>query len=156
MEAGVVPAIERVLDALDGLTQSVAKEFGGVVRYSQGDSCALTFPGIVPLVRAAMRLREGWAALDVGERSGCSIKIVLHRGRVCAFRSFLYGEGLHVVMQIERASSRLIAAGENGLFMTDAVRSELAGTAWDNLPEPVALEAVASRFPGIQVYRLAG
>jgi class 3 adenylate cyclase len=155
MEAGSTTEIERVLDALDGLTQGVAKEFGGTVRYSQGDSHTLSFSGVAPLVAAGMRLREGWSAVDVSERSGCSIKIALHRGRVCAFRSFLYGEGLHVASQIERASSSLLAAGENGLFMTDAVRRELAGTAWDNLPEPVALEAVAARFPGIQVYRLA-
>jgi class 3 adenylate cyclase len=155
MEAGSVTEIERVLDALDGLSQGVAKEFGGVVRFSQGDSHTLTFSGVGSLVAAGVCLRDGWAALDARERSGCSMKIVLHRGRICAFRSFLYGEGLHVASQVERASSRLLTAEENGLFMTDVVRRELAGTPWDNLPEPVSLEAVASRFPGIQVYRLA-
>jgi class 3 adenylate cyclase len=154
MEAGSVTEIERVLDALDGLTQGIAKEFAGVVRYSQGDSHTLTFSGVGPLVAAGVRLREGWAALDVRERSRCSMKIVLHRGRICAFRSFLYGEGLHVASLVERASSRLLKGEENGLFMTDAVRRELAGTPWDNLPEPVLLEAVTSRFPGVQVFRL--
>ena len=146
MEAGSVAAIERVLDALDGLTQSVAKESGGVVRYSQGDSYTLSFPEVVPLVAAGIRLREGWAALDLRERSGCSINIALHRGRVFAFRSFLYGEGLYVASQLERASSRLLAAGENGLFMTGAVRCDLAGTAWDNLPEPVARKRSRAAF----------
>jgi class 3 adenylate cyclase len=155
MEGGSVAAIERILDALDGLTQSVAKEFGGVVRYSQGDSHTLTFPGVVPLVGAAVRLREGWAALDPRERSGCSINLALHRGRVFAFRSFLYGEGLQVATHVERASSRLLTPGENGLFLTDAVRCELAGTTWDSRLEPVVLEPVETRFPGRQVYRLA-
>src|ERR1700733_7168584 len=44
IEAEPVAAVETVLDTLDTLTSGVAREFGGTIRSSVGDSHLLTYP----------------------------------------------------------------------------------------------------------------
>jgi class 3 adenylate cyclase len=94
IQTASVGEVERVLDTLDRLTNVVAREFEGTILFSEGDSSYLTFPQPTQLLAAAERLCRDWTAVSEDDRSYTSIQIVLHRGGINAYRSFLYGEGI--------------------------------------------------------------
>ena len=150
IEIASVGAIEHVLNALETLTSDVARELGGRVLVNAGDAYFLTFPRASHLVAAAERLSRGWKV------ESCHVQIVLHRGTINAFRSFLYGAGMAVSMQVLTAAKQVLADGEGGVFVTNTVRDELSGDPWHNRLRPVALELPISRTPKLEVYRLDG
>jgi class 3 adenylate cyclase len=72
-----------------------------------------------------------------------------------AFRSFLYGRDVWIASQLQNASAKLLAKGENGVFLTGAVRDALFGTPWHNRLQPVELKPLPARvLAGVQFYRL--
>ncbi len=155
MDAGPVTKIERILDTLDAVTYGTAREFGGTVRFSQGDSYCMTFTEAAQAMTGAERLILKWDAIRHPEQFDCTINIGLHRGTLYAFRSFLFGRDVWIASQLQKASSKLLNSEENGIFVTDAVRSALFGTPWHNRLQPVALQPLLdpSLF-GIAAYRL--
>jgi hypothetical protein len=103
---------------------------------------------------AAERLSADWKAASREATFNCPINIVLHRGRVCAFRSFLYGEGILIPARVQVASAQVLTGGEGGVFVTDAVRGDLAATPWDNRLQRVAVKLRDSGSSGMEIYRL--
>jgi class 3 adenylate cyclase len=155
MDAGPVSSIERILDTLDALTNGMAQEFAGTVRFNLGDSYCITFAEAAQAVAGAERLTRSWEAARHQDQFGCTINIALHCGTLYAFRSFLYGRDVWIASQVQNASSKLLASDENGIFVTGAVRGELFGTPWHNRLEPAALQpSLAPKLVGIEVYRL--
>jgi class 3 adenylate cyclase len=148
-EAAAVATVERVLDTLEALAHAVAREFGGMIRYGINDAYCITFPNATQLIAAAVRLRRDWEAANDEAQFGCAINVVLHRGKINAYRSFLYGEGIRVAGSVEFAS-------EEGVFVTSAVRDDLSGSAWHSQLRPVALKLPSARLSGLEVYRLDG
>jgi adenylate cyclase len=153
-EAEPVVAIEHVLNTLDTLTYGVAHEHEGTVRYSVGDSYCLTFSEASLLVAAAERLYAGWEVASLEGRFDCAINIALHRGKICAFRSFLYGEGIMVAARVQDASVEVLADRRGGVFVTSAVRDDLAGTQWQSRLQPVAVKPRDTRLSGMEICRL--
>ena len=151
-----VTAIERLLDTLNALTHRAAHAFGGTIRFSIGDACCVTFREVFQVIAAAERLSQDWEAASREERSGCGINIALHRGKINAYRSFLYGEGLLVAARVVEASGEARTDDEGSVFVTSAVRDNLSGTPWHNRLQPIALNLRDARFAGLEVYRLGG
>jgi class 3 adenylate cyclase len=148
-EVEPVAIIERLLTILENSVANVAHEFAGVVRYNVGDSYCVTFNTANEAIAAAERLSENWrkASSNVGVR--CAINLAVHRGNICAFRSFLYGKGIAVAGYVQRFSVPSLADNEGGIFVTEAIRKDLAGTFWQDRLVPVAF-----RMPDADVYRL--
>jgi adenylate cyclase len=151
-EVQPIAIIERALDALDTLIQTVAREFDGTIRFSVGDSYCLTFLEAAQAITAAERLSLNWDAATREGQFGCAINIALHRGSMSAFRSFLYGEGMLVAGRLQAASARSLAGGEGGIFVTSTVSDALPDE-WRSRLRPVALHL--RDVPPLQVYALA-
>lgn len=152
IETAPMTTVERMLDALVGLTSRVARELGGTVRFSSGDSYCLTFSDAGRAMEAAERLSESWDALVREEKLACHLNVVVHQGVLYAFRSYLYGPGINIAASVEGASKRILGPDEGAVFVTGEVQANLAGGAWG-----ARLESVDRRFPrqaGIDVYRL--
>src|SRR6516165_5054302 len=138
-------AVERILDALDALARGGAQELGGIVRFNLGDSYCVTFAEATQAIAWAERLTRSWDAIRHREQFGCTISVGLHRGTLYTFRSFLYGRDVWTASQLQSASAKLLGSGENGIFVTAAVRNALLGTPSHNRLQPVAL----LRCPGL-------
>jgi class 3 adenylate cyclase len=149
-----VATVERILDTLDALNHAVATEFGGTIRYSIGDSYCLTFPEASQAIAAAERLSLDWQAASRDGQFGCPINIALHRGKISAFRSFLYGEGMWVAQRVQHASLKVLGRGEGGVFVTAAVRDDLPDGILRSRLQPVALQLQDVHPPGLALYRL--
>ncbi|WP_449383413.1 adenylate/guanylate cyclase domain-containing protein [Bradyrhizobium sp. UFLA05-112] len=155
MDAGPVAKIERILDMLDAVTYGTAQEFGGTVRFNLGDSYCITFAEAGRAMAGAERSIRKWDAIRHLEQFDCTISIGLHRGTLYAFRSFLYGRDVWIASQLQSASSKLLTSEENGIFVTNAVRSALLGTPWHNRLQPVDLQPLLTpQLVGIAAYRL--
>jgi hypothetical protein len=103
---------------------------------------------------AAGRLSRGWDEANGEDRSGCSINIALHRGKICTFRSFIYGESILVAASVQQASTGLLVGREGGIFITNAVRDDLDGSPWQSRLQRVELKLRDARCSGLEVYRL--
>ena len=155
MDAGPSSAaVEQILDALDGLTRGTAQEVGGTVRFNLGDSYCVTFAEAAQAVAWAERLTRSWDAIRHQQQFGCTISVAIHRGTLYTFRSFLYGRDVWIASQLQSASAKLLASGENGIFVTGAVHSALFATPLHNRLQPVALQPPPTILAGIEVYRL--
>jgi hypothetical protein len=81
------------------------------------------------------------------------MNVVVHKGALYAFRSYLYGDGLNVAVWVESATSRL--PPRNGsIFVTGQVRRDLAGTPWDERLQRVDVQPTNPRLAEIEIYRL--
>ena len=156
IEAEPVAAVETVLDTLDTLTSGVAREFGGTIRSSVGDSHLLTYPEASQVMTAAERLSRDWRAAGHEREFKCAINIAVHRGTICLFRSFLYGEGMRIAARVQDASIEVLAGCEGGVFVTSAVHDDLRGGPRYSRLQPIAFERRSAPFPGLEVYRLFG
>ena len=155
MDAGPASAtVERILDALDALARGSAQELGGTVRFNLGDSYCVTFAEATQAIAWAERLTRSWDAIRHREQFGCTISVGLHRGTLYTFRSFLYGRDVWTASQLQSASAKLLGSGENGIFVTAAVRNALLGTPSHNRLQPVALLPLPRALAGVEVYRL--
>ena len=148
-------AVERLLDALDLVTQGAAREFGGTVRFSVGDSYCLTFAEAVQAMACAESMCRNWDARPDADKFGCTVSIGLHRGTLYIFRSFLYGRDTWIASQLQGSSARLLAENENGVFVTGVVRAALFNTLWHGRLKPVALVPTPTPLASIDVYRLS-
>ena len=153
MQSGAVVAVERILDALHGLIHAVAREFEGTVRFNAGDAYCLTFLEVRQAVAAAERLSEAWNEVNRQDKLDCALNIALHQGVLYAFRSFLYGPGIHLASQVQDASADTMPPGEGGIFVTAEVRALLGQTSWHNRLEPIEVR-LRRKQTTLEVYRL--
>jgi class 3 adenylate cyclase len=151
IETAPVATIERVLDDLASLTLGLAREFGGTIRSNRGDSYWITYSEAPQMMEAAERLSRGWDALGYWKDFKCPANIVVHRGRICTFRSCQYGEGYHLTWRIQQASSSMVRGGESAVFVTSTVRDDLCGSPWYRRLEPVM---ITQREIKLDTYRL--
>jgi class 3 adenylate cyclase len=152
-ETAPVTTAEKILETLFDLTNRVAREFSGTVRFSVADSYCLTFANTSLAMAAAERLSKSWGAFVRQEKLPCPLNVAVHQGMLYAFRSYLYGPGLDVAAGVERVSAGVLAPDEGSIFVTGEVRSGLAGTVWETRLELVDVRL--PRFATIQIYRLA-
>jgi class 3 adenylate cyclase len=145
--------VEKVLDQLLELVGRVCREFGGTNRFGAGDAYCLTFPGPVLALEAVECLSEAWSRAQQRDGYRCPINVVVHKGTLNLFRSYLYGADVNVALMIENRSHAL---GEGGaIFVTDRVRDDLARTPWAARLQPVELPGKPRGLEGIALCRLA-
>jgi adenylate cyclase len=154
VETAPMTTVERVLETLFVLTNRVAGEFSGTVRFNAGDAYYLTFADASLAMAAAERLSESWGAFIRQETLPCHMNVAVHQGMLYAFRSYLYGPGIDIATQVERASAGVLAPGEGSIFVTGEVRSKLAGTVWEARLEMVNISSASPRLAKTKIYRL--
>ena len=147
-----VAAVERVLDQLLDLVNRLRSEFGCVNRGAAGDSHCLTFSAPDAAMAAAERLHEAWRSFQKQAGFWLPINIAVHKGTLHAFRSYLFGNDLGIVANIEAATSSLLTG--DAVFVSDHVRKYLAGTPWHDRLKPVELPQRSKRLEGILVFHL--
>jgi class 3 adenylate cyclase len=86
----------------------------------------------------------------------CAINIVLHRGKICAFRSFLYGEGIMVAARVQSASAEVLPDSRGGVYVTSAARDDLAGAPCQGRLQAVAVKLRDTRLSEMEICRLSG
>ena len=147
-----VAVFERVLDHFLELVGRVCAEFAGTNRISRGDSYILTFPEAALAMAAADRLLDGWGVFQRRESIRCPMNIVVHRGELYAYRSFLLGRDLNLAMDLETATSRL-AAGDTSIFISGQVREGLVGSPWEGRLHPIDIPPMYQRPTDLALYR---
>ena len=154
LETAPMTEVERILDRFRELAGSASREFTGAIRFSAGDSYCLTFPEPALAVAAVERLSNGWRAPGRPEGSRCPMSVGVHKGTLYAFRDFLYSMDLNIAAAVERVASRT-SPEDTIACVTQQVRRDLAGTAWDKRFHRIDVEPRVPRLAGIEVYRLA-
>jgi class 3 adenylate cyclase len=145
---------ERVLDRLLELVGEVCREFGGVNRFSSGDTHCLTFSHANEAMAAIERLVQDWDLFDRREQMSCPIVAALHMGTLYLFRSYVYSTDLNVVAGIVDNNRSLSQTGSTTL-VTSAVQRELAGTPWVTRFQRVEMGlGDRNQLTGIDVFRL--
>ena len=146
-------AVEGILDYLLQLVEEACREFRGTHRFAAGDAHCLTFLTAEEAVAAVERLYKAWRSFQQGEGYRCPINIVVHKGTLYAYRSYLYGHDVTLAFNAETATHRGFVFGDH-IFLTEPVRLELHGTSWDARLQPVALPETPSRLKGIAIFEL--
>ena len=144
-----VTVFERVLAHFLELVERVCAEFMGINRISSGDSYVLTFADAARAIAAADRLLEEWKDFQRRENIRCAMNIVVHRGELYAFRSFLLGSDLNIAM----AASRL-ASGDTSIFITGQVREGLVGSPGEGRLRRMDIQPMAPRLSQISLYQV--
>jgi len=147
-------AVERVLDALDTVSQMTAREYGGKIDFNQGDAYDFSFAEASRAVAGAECFAQNWEEIRRKKQIGCAINIGLHRGTIYAYRSFLYGRDGEICGELQNASTKLLAPDEPGIFVTEAVCADLIGGPWHNRLQRVTLREARPILAGIEIYRL--
>jgi class 3 adenylate cyclase len=147
-----IAAMEQILNRLFELHDRVCRAYRGTNRFEAGDLYCLTFPDPGLAMAAVERLEKEWNAFERGKGLGCPIHILVHKGELYAFRSFLYGNDLHIAVWVERAAR--LPPGDTAIFVTGQVRRDLEGTPWDERLQPVAVQPLPPQLTEIEIYRL--
>ena len=87
----------------------------------------MTFLEASQAATAAAQFMRAWAVASDEDRSGCGFHLLLHRGTINVFRSFLYVEGAGEAERVMEASRQWLGAAESGLFITAPVHAALSG-----------------------------
>jgi len=152
-ESSPVAVVEGILDRLSELVGGICREFGGLARFSVGDSYCLTFSEPAGALAAVERLADEWTAYtgDAGLR--CQMAVGVHKGVLHLFRSYVYGRDLNTASALEGLATR-IAPGENAIFVSGRVRKDLASTVWETRLEAVENVPPTRGLAQMDVYRL--
>jgi class 3 adenylate cyclase len=145
--------VEKILDRLLELVGRVCRECGGTNRFGTGDAYCLTFPEPGLAMAAVERLAAGWGVFEDRERLRCPLNVVVHKGVLYTFRSYLLSSDLNVAVQIESATRRL-PPEDTSIFVTRQVRLDLVGTPWEERLQLVDVRPTGPRLAEIEIYRL--
>jgi class 3 adenylate cyclase len=149
-------AMEQILNRHFELIDQACREGNGTNRFEAGDSYCLTFPDPGLAMAAVERLEKEWEAFERSKGLGCPMHILVHKGELYAFRSFLYGIDLNVAVWVQRATTHM-PPGDTSIFVTRQVRQDLVGTPWYKRFkrfQPVDIEPIVPQLAEIEVYRL--
>jgi class 3 adenylate cyclase len=153
LETAPMVVIEKSLDWLLELVNRVCRECSGTNRFGEGDAYCMTFPEASLAMAAVAHLTEEWGAFERREGLHCPINVVVHKGVLYAFRSYLWGSDLDVAFRVDRATHRM-PPGDTWIFVTGPVQQALVATPWDKRLQPVDLGPTAPRLAAVEVYRL--
>jgi class 3 adenylate cyclase len=146
-------AMEQILNRLFELHDRMCRAYSGTNRFEAGDVYCVTFPDAGLAMAAVERLEQEWDAFERAQGLGCPIHILVHKGELYAFRSFLYGNDLNLAVWVKRATAHL-PPGDTSIFVTGQVRRDLDGTPWDERLQPVDVQPITPQLAGIEIYRL--
>jgi class 3 adenylate cyclase len=148
-----IVAVEKILDYLLELVERVCRECDGTSRFSAGDAYCVTFPDAMLAMAAVEHLAAAWGTFARDEGLRCPINVVVHKGTLYAFRSYLWSGDLNVAFGVDRATHRL-PPRDTWIFVTGPVRQDLEATPWAKRLQPVDLGPTAPQLAAVAVYRL--
>jgi class 3 adenylate cyclase len=151
-ESAPVSMVERTLDRLLDLVNQVCREFTGTSRFNAGDSYFMTFLDAGQAVAAADRLTREWRGFE-REIVSCTMNVVVHKGTLNAYRSYLYGTDLTFVAAVEQVTHNATPS-ETSVFVTGVVHRDLAGTRWTTRLTLADIKPNSRRLANIAFYRL--
>ena len=102
---------------------------------------------------AVEHLAEEWGTFTRAAGLHCPINVVVHKGTLYAFRSYLWSSDLNVAFGVDRATHRL-PPRDTWIFVTGPVRQALIATPWEKRLQSVDLGATAPQLAAVEVYRL--
>jgi class 3 adenylate cyclase len=151
-EAGPMTVVEKSLDRLLELIGQACREFGGTNRFGTGDGYCLTFPDPSLAMAAVERLAEGWGTFVRREGLRCPMNVVVHKGTLYAFRSYLYSRDLNLAVRVESATQRVLA-GEASILVTGQARQALVGSPWEERLQPLDTGLLSPPLDEMEIYR---
>jgi len=154
LETAPLVVIEKIFDWLLELVGRVCRECSGTNRFGEsGDAYCMTFPDASLAMAAVEYLAEEWGTFERREGLHCPINVVVHKGVLYAFRSYLWGSDLNVAFRVDRATHRL-PPRDTWIFVTGPVRQDLVATPWDKRLQLVDLGPTTPQLAEVEVYRL--
>jgi class 3 adenylate cyclase len=153
LETAPMAVIEKSFDWLLELVGRVCRECSGTNRFGEGDAYCMTFPDAGLAMAAAEHLAAEWGTFERREGLHSPINVVVHKGVLYAFRSYLWGSALNMAFRIDRATHHL-PPKDTWIFVTGPVREDLVTTPWDKRLQPVDLRLNTPQLAEVEVYRL--
>ena len=153
LETAPMVVIEKSLEWLLEVVGRVCRECSGTNRFGAGDAYCMTFPEARLAMAAVEHLAEEWGTFERREGLHSPINVVVHKGVLYAFRSYLWGSDLDLAFRVDRATHRL-PPRDTWIFVTGPVRQDLVATPWDKRLQPVDLGPTAPQLAEVEVYRL--
>ncbi len=153
--SALVSAIEGALDTLDRVVYTIARKLAGKILFNVGDSYVLSFIEPAAALSAAEQLARAWNGASRSERGDCGIDLAVHRGTLCSFRSFLYGDTLRVASHVLASSRRPPTDCARDVFVTSAIRDALPVVPWHDRLHLQPVEVPQDPLVGSAVYRLS-
>jgi class 3 adenylate cyclase len=151
-ESALVTSVEKTCDRLLDLVSSVCREFTGTSRFNAGDSYCLTFLEAGQALAAADRLAREWRSFE-RETTSCRMNVIVHKGTLNAYRSYLYGSDLSLAASVEQATHNA-APSDTSAFITGVVYRDLVGTQWPTRLKLADIKPRDRRLADLEFYRL--
>jgi class 3 adenylate cyclase len=151
-ESAAVSSVEKTLDRMLDLVGQVCRDFNGTSRFNAGDSYWLTFLEAGQAVAAADRLAREWRGVS-REMAGCLMNVVVHKGTLNAYRSYLYGSDLSLASAVEQVTHN-VAPSDTSVFVTGIVHRDLARTPWPAKLKVADIKPHYRRLADLAFYRL--
>jgi class 3 adenylate cyclase len=152
-ETAPIVVVEKILDGLLNLVSRICLEGNGTSRFNAGDAYCLTFPDATLAMAAVEHLAKEWGTFARDEGLHCPINIVVHKGTLYAFRSYLWSRDLNVAFGVDRRTHQM-PSRDTWIFVTGAVRQDLVATPWSKRLQPVNLGTTPPHLAAVEVYRL--
>jgi hypothetical protein len=99
-------------------------------------------------------LGEGWGTFARREGLHCSMNVVVHKGTLYAFRSYLYSRDLNLAVRVESATQR-VPPRETSIFVTGQVRQDLVGSPCEEWLQPLDGRLLSPPPAEIEIHRLS-
>jgi class 3 adenylate cyclase len=150
-----ITEVERILDRLLELVGQICQEFGGINRFSEGDTHCLTFADADRAMAATERLAQDWDLFDRREQLNCTMIAALHKGTLYLYRSYCLSADLNIVAGIVDLC-RSHSPNGGATFVTGEVQRELTEAPWNARFQRVEMDlGERNRLAGIDVFRFA-
>lgn len=81
------------------------------------------------------------------------MNVVVHKGTLFTYRSYIYGNDLNVAGAAERATHNAEPVGLS-VFVTEPVHHDLAGTPWFARLKPAEIQPRSQRLGSMALYHL--
>lgn len=140
-----VEEVEKLLIHHDMLHNQACEMFGGTIRLFISDACFMTFLELPLAVAAVEFLTNEWEKFMRQNHISCSICVAVHKGDLFLFRSYIYGEAINGTSWLNTLASKLSPIDKNYALISEQVRNEVTGSAWEKrlqqieLPEDISL-----------------
>jgi len=126
-----VDEVEQFLIEYDDLVNEICEYHSGVIRGVTRDQYFITFSEASQTLNAIERLCLHWKS--VIERHGVGISIIVHKGNLNVFRSYVYSNDIYIMVYLERLGKIFHPYKDQiSVVTTGKIRDEVKGTSWEH------------------------
>jgi class 3 adenylate cyclase len=128
--------IESFLLAYDELMITTCEAYGGMIRQVNGDLYFMTFTEANQTLEAISMICRNWKTIS--ERFNIGILIGAHKGKIYAFRSYVFGDDINITMVLSNLG-RLPKSSTNQIsaVISGSIGQELRGSEYEEKLEQV-------------------